>query len=110
MKTFAEKPLQATQNNALLKISTPEIFGKVAVLFGGRSSERVISLESGKACFEALIRRGVDAHAIDPDEDLALKLKSGNYDRAFIMLHGKEGRVDILDRGRRDRLTNGMPG
>jgi D-alanine-D-alanine ligase len=64
-------------------------FGKVAVLFGGKSGEREVSLKSGGAVLAALLRQGVDAHAFDPAlQDLsALK----QYDRAIINLHGRYG-------------------
>lgn len=66
-------------------------FGKVAVLMGGSSAERDVSLMSGKAVLAALRDRGVDAHAIDPaDTDLHV-LKDAHYDRAFIALHGRGG-------------------
>lgn len=64
-------------------------FGKVAVLFGGKSAEREVSLKSGSAVLAALLRQGVNAHAFDPaTEDLNL-LKS--FDRAFNSLHGRYG-------------------
>ncbi|HVY07422.1 MAG TPA: D-alanine--D-alanine ligase [Burkholderiales bacterium] len=66
-------------------------FGKVAVLMGGRSGEREISLLSGNAVLAALRERGVDAYAFDPrDRDLA-DLKRERFDRAFIALHGRYG-------------------
>lgn len=71
-------------------------FGKVAVLLGGRSPERAISLQSGQAILEALLRQGVDAHAIDPDENLALELTKGKFDRVFNALHGKEGEDGVV--------------
>ena len=64
-------------------------FGKVAVLFGGRSGEREVSLKSGSAVLAALQRQGVDAHAFDPaTQDLSALTA---YDRAFIALHGRYG-------------------
>ncbi len=63
----------------------------MAVLYGGLSAERQISLESGGAVFAALQRKGVDAHAIDVQQDVLSKLEAGNYDRAFIALHGRGG-------------------
>lgn len=71
-------------------------FGKVAVLMGGRSSEREISLKSGRAVYEALIRQGVDAYAIDVDDHLVDTLLREKFDRAFIMLHGREGEDGIV--------------
>ena len=66
-------------------------FGKVAVLMGGRSAEREISLKSGKAVLMALRRRGVDAHAFDPKKRPLEYLRSKGFDRAFIALHGRLG-------------------
>jgi D-alanine-D-alanine ligase len=68
-----------------------DAFGKVAVLLGGRAAERAISLKSGSAVLAALLRRGVDAHAVDPDEQVLERLQAGAFDRAFIMLHGRGG-------------------
>jgi D-alanine-D-alanine ligase len=64
-------------------------FGKVAVLLGGKSAEREVSLDSGKAVLEALVRSGVNAEAFDPQERSVTELV--NYDRAFIVLHGRGG-------------------
>lgn len=64
---------------------------KVAVLMGGHSSEREISLLSGKAVLAALRRRGVDAHAFDPAEQPLEDLKREGYTRVFIALHGRYG-------------------
>jgi D-alanine-D-alanine ligase len=64
---------------------------KVAVLMGGHSSEREISLLSGKAVLAALRRRGVDAHAFDPAERPLEDLKREGYTRVFIALHGRYG-------------------
>jgi D-alanine-D-alanine ligase len=66
-------------------------FGKVAVLMGGRSAERDISLMSGNAVLKALLAQGIDAHAFDPAEQDLLKLKAENFDRCFIALHGRYG-------------------
>jgi D-alanine-D-alanine ligase len=64
-------------------------FGKVAVLFGGKSGEREVSLKSGVAVLAALLRQGVDAEAFDPAHQELSELK--HYDRAFISLHGRYG-------------------
>ncbi len=64
-------------------------FGKVAVLMGGTSNERDISLESGEAVLDALHRKKVAAIAIDPKKDNLEQLES--FNRAFICLHGKGG-------------------
>lgn len=66
-------------------------FGKVAVLFGGKSAEREISLLSGGAVLAALRRGGVDAHAFDPAQRDLHELKSDGFDRVFIALHGRYG-------------------
>lgn len=64
-------------------------FGKVAVLFGGKSAERDVSLNSGSRVLAALQRQGVDAVAFDPAERKLDELT--RFDRAFIMLHGRYG-------------------
>jgi len=66
-------------------------FGKVAVLFGGTSAEREISLKSGNAVLRALQSRGVDAHAYDPAERPLHKMKDEGFQRAFVILHGRGG-------------------
>jgi D-alanine-D-alanine ligase len=65
--------------------------GKVAVVFGGSSAEREISLKSGNAVLAALRRAGVDAHAFDPAERPLADLKAEAYERVFIALHGRGG-------------------
>ena len=64
-------------------------FGKVTVLFGGKSAEREVSLKSGAAVLAALLRQGVDAHAFDPAKQALSELKG--FDRAFNSLHGRYG-------------------
>ena len=66
-------------------------FGKVAVLMGGWSAEREISLLSGAAVMKALQESGIDAHGIDVGRDIASVLARGDYDRVMIMLHGRGG-------------------
>ena len=66
-------------------------FGKVAVLLGGRSAEREISLKSGAAVLTALQASGVDAHAFDPAVQNLQALREEGYDCAFIALHGRYG-------------------
>jgi D-alanine-D-alanine ligase len=66
-------------------------FGKVAVLFGGSSAEREISIRSGTGVLEALRRQGVDAHAFDPAERPMDDLRREGFDRVFIALHGRYG-------------------
>ena len=65
--------------------------GKVAVLMGGASAERQISLMSGTGVLEALRSQGVDAHAFDPAERELVELKREGYTRCFIALHGRFG-------------------
>ena len=72
-------------------IFKPETYGKVAVLFGGDSAEREVSLNSGNAVLNALVRQGVDAIAFDPAERPLTDLLELNVDRALIMLHGRGG-------------------
>ncbi len=66
-------------------------FGKVAVLMGGRSAEREISLRSGRMVLAALQRKGVDAHAFDPAEQAFDQLLAQRFARVFIALHGRFG-------------------
>jgi D-alanine-D-alanine ligase len=66
-------------------------FGKVAVLLGGRSAEREVSLRSGGMVLEALKRSGVDAHAFDPKDEGLEQLIAQRFDRVFIALHGRFG-------------------
>jgi D-alanine-D-alanine ligase len=66
-------------------------FGKVAVLMGGRSAEREISLKSGNMVLLALKKKGVDAHAFDPRDAGLEQLIDQKFDRAFIALHGRFG-------------------
>ena len=66
-------------------------FGKVAVLLGGRSAERAISLRSGHAVLDALLRKGVDAHPFDPSEQHMEQLLQQGFNRAHIALHGRYG-------------------
>ena len=65
--------------------------GKVAVLMGGSSAEREISLLSGGGVLAALLSRGVDAQAFDPAERELVELKQGGFARCFIALHGRHG-------------------
>ena len=70
-------------------------FGKVAVIFGGTSAEREISLISGNAVLQALVQQNVNAIKFDPGENSFDQLIEKNFDRAFIMLHGRGGE-DVL--------------
>ena len=66
-------------------------FGKVAVLMGGPSAEREISLKSGAAIMTALLESNVNAEAIDVSSDVFEKLSAGKYERVLIALHGPLG-------------------
>lgn len=72
-------------------VTDPGDFGRVAVLLGGDSAEREISLLTGRAVLDALKRKGVDARAVDTREDGLVKLMAGGFDRAWIALHGRGG-------------------
>jgi D-alanine-D-alanine ligase len=66
-------------------------FGKVAVLMGGLSAEREVSLMSGQGVLQALRSRGIDAHGFDPAERDISELKKEGFERCFIALHGRFG-------------------
>ncbi len=72
-------------------LNLPRPYGKVAVLFGGRSAEREVSLKSGAAVLAALQRSGVDAHAFDPAKRNLQELVDDCFDCTFIALHGRYG-------------------
>lgn len=69
--------------------------GKVAVLFGGTSAERDVSLKSGQAVLKALLEKGVDAHGIDTKTYAITQLKNDGFTQAFIALHGRGGEDGI---------------
>lgn len=73
-----------------------ERFGKVAVLFGGNSAEREVSLKSGQAVLDALLEAGVDAHAFDPAVSSLTELVAAKFQRVLIMLHGRGGEDGTL--------------
>jgi D-alanine-D-alanine ligase len=74
----------------------PEEMGKVAVLMGGLSAEREVSLKSGAAVLSALQQKNIDAHGVDVGEDIIKVLQAGNFDRAFIILHGRGGEDGVI--------------
>jgi len=84
------------QPERLKRVSDAGEFGRVAVLFGGDSSEREISLLSGNAVLEALRTRAVDAHAFDPRSLPLSDLLVGRFDRVWIALHGPGGEDGTL--------------
>jgi D-alanine-D-alanine ligase len=77
-------------------ITDPKQFGRVAVLMGGTSSEREVSLNSGGNVVEALRARGVDAHAVDGIPALIAELQANKFDRVFNILHGGDGENGVL--------------
>lgn len=74
----------------------PHTFGKVAIVMGGWSAEREVSLMSGQQVFESLSNAGVDAHPVDAGRDIADVLIKGDFDRAFLILHGRGGEDGIV--------------
>jgi D-alanine-D-alanine ligase len=74
----------------------PKAFGKVAVLYGGWSAERDVSLKSGATVLAALKRRGVDAHGIDAGRDVLAQLAKGGFQRVFNVLHGCGGEDGVI--------------
>ena len=76
---------------AALRVSDSAQFGRVAVLMGGSSSEREVSLDSGRNVLEALLRRRVQAEAVDGIPALLTALTNKRYDRVFNILHGQHG-------------------
>ncbi len=75
---------------------TPAEFGKVAVLMGGLSAEREVSLRSGAAVLIALQRQNIDAHSVDVGQDIVSVLLEGRFDCAFIALHGRRGEDGVI--------------
>jgi D-alanine-D-alanine ligase len=84
-------PIWSDQVREDLAFSKPASLGKVGVLLGGKSGEREISLMSGNGVLEALLSKGVNAHAFDTGERDIAELKNQNFDRVFIALHGRYG-------------------
>lgn len=74
----------------------PTEFGRVAVLMGGSSSEREVSLDSGRNCLQALLRRGIDAYAVDGIGNLVKEIAAGNCQRVFNILHGGDGENGVV--------------
>ncbi|MES9969706.1 MAG: D-alanine--D-alanine ligase [Candidatus Thiodiazotropha sp.] len=85
---------------------SPQAFGKVAVLMGGQSAEREVSLKSGNAVLAALLNKGVQAEAVDVGDDVLSQLAEGDYARAFIILHGRGGEDGVIQ-GALERM--GLP-
>jgi len=83
--------MNAENNTARIEIRDPADFGRVAVMFGGISSEREVSLQSGNTVLNALLQRNVDACAWDPAEKNLQDFACAGFDRAWIALHGPGG-------------------
>jgi D-alanine-D-alanine ligase len=73
------------------RVSDAAAFGRVAVMLGGTSSEREISLITGEAVYQALLRKGIDAQRLDPASDFPASLQQGGFDRVWLALHGRGG-------------------
>lgn len=74
----------------------PARFGKVAVLYGGWSAEREVSLKTGAAVAAGLRAKGVDVHGLDAGRDVIAVLEAGGFDRVFIALHGRGGEDGVI--------------
>jgi len=77
-------------------VSNADEFGRVAVMLGGLSSEREVSLDTGAAVLKALQSKGIDAHAWDPAEKTMAKFANAGFDRVWIALHGPGGEDGAL--------------
>ncbi len=86
----------ATSMEQRVAINDASGFGRVAVMLGGDSSEREVSLDSGAAVLEALQSKGVDAHAWDPAENSLGEFANADFDRVWIALHGPGGEDGAL--------------
>lgn len=82
-----------------MKNASTQEFGKVAVVMGGKSGEREISLRSGRAVHQALLANNVDAHMVDADINIYDILRQQKFERVFIALHGCGGEDGTLQGG-----------
>lgn len=80
----------------MMRAASAPQFGKVGVLFGGRSAERDVSIMSGNGVLVALKSQGIDAHPFDPAERTLTELAAENFERVFIALHGRFGEDGTL--------------
>src|SRR3546814_10815142 len=98
------RPPRSTRTDTLFPYTTlfrsragmSENFGRVGVLYGGRSAEREVSLMSGQGVHEALRSAGVDAHLFDTGRYTLVDLIGAGFDRVFIALHGRHGEDGTL--------------
>lgn len=79
-----------------IEMAPVSAYGKVAVLLGGDSAEREVSLSSGNAVLKALREAGIDAHPFDPSERSIHELVAEKFDRAFVILHGRGGEDGVI--------------
>ena len=86
----------ATLHEQRIAVSNAGEFGRVAVMLGGTSPERDVSLNTGAAVLKALQARGVDAHAWDPAEKTLAEFAAAGFDRVWIALHGTSGEDGAL--------------
>ena len=86
----------ATVREQRIAISDARDFGRVAVMLGGTSPEREVSLDTGSAVLKALLARGIDAHAWDPADHTLPEFAAAGFDRAWIALHGTGGEDGAL--------------
>lgn len=91
-----QSALSQVSGPASSRTSDPATFGRVAVLLGGTSSEREVSLNSGSNVLEALRARGVDAQPVDGIPALLAAIDAGTVDRVFNILHGGDGENGVL--------------
>lgn len=89
-------PRSSASGPSAVRIADPRQFGRVAVVMGGASAEREVSLDSGRNVLAALKARGVDAHAIDGIPALLDALRAGHFARVFNILHGRGGEDGVL--------------
>jgi D-alanine-D-alanine ligase len=78
-------------NDARIAISNKADFGRVAVMYGGDSAEREVSLDSGQAVLRALLARDIDAHGWDPADHSLAEFVAAGFDRVWLALHGTGG-------------------
>jgi len=97
MPDFASSALPARQPTITpRRVNDPRAFGRVAVLLGGLSAEREVSLRSGNAVLAGLRSGGVDAHAIDAGEHVLDQIVAAKCDRVFLILHGRGGEDGVI--------------
>lgn len=81
----------ATHREERIVVDEAQVFGRVAVMLGGNSAEREVSLDTGSAVLKALLSRGIDAHPWDPAQKGIVEFAAAGFDRVWIALHGTGG-------------------